>query len=466
MTEPAIAIEGVDHAFGEGPLRRQVLFDVRAEIRQGEILLLTGPSGSGKTTLLTLIGALRSAQSGSLRVLGHELRGASEESLVEVRRSIGYVFQAHNLLDALTAVQNVQLSLELHGDIPDDVREERSLAALERVGLADRAQQHPSQLSGGERQRVAIARALVGSPQILLADEPTASLDKQTGRSVVELIRHLAKERGVTVVLVTHDNRILDVADRILALEDGRISSLMKAVASDTERMLDTLTRDIRKGELIRRVEQMDERGFGQYLEEVTAETRRLLDIVELTQETAFESMLEQVLGAFSSKAREILQAERAALYLLDEERAEVWSFVTCEHGRPLEVRLPRQAGLVGQVADTGKGIVVAEVRSDPAFDAELDRRLGTETRNVLAVPIAGSEGEVFAVAEVANKRTGLAPFDERDRDRLTAMTDSMGLLLEAWWRMSCQCRSHGVGRGSSCCGSPWRHPSGPRRSS
>lgn len=457
MSEPAIAVEGLDHAFGEGALRRQVLFDVQAEIQPGEVLLLTGPSGSGKTTLLTLIGALRSAQSGSLRVLGRELRGASEDSLVEVRRRIGYIFQAHNLLDALTAHQNVRLSTELHDEMAAEERDERAAAALDRVGLGDRAHHHPSELSGGERQRVAIARALVGDPQILLADEPTASLDKETGRGVVDLIRHLAKERGVTVVLVTHDNRILDVADRILALEDGRISSLMRAVTSDTERMLDTLTRDIRKGGLIRRVEQMDERGFAAYLDEVTAETRRLLDVVELTQGTAFESMLEQVLGAFSAKTREILGAERAALYLLDEERDEVWSFVTCEHGEPLEVRLPRRAGAVGQVIETGQGVIVADVRSNPA----LDRGRGTETRSVLAVPLADSHGEVFAVAEVANKSAGLPPFDEVDRDRLTAMTASIGVLLETWWRMSCQCRSHGVGRGSSCCGSPWRHSSG-----
>ena len=198
-------------------------------------------------------------------------------------------------------------------------------------------------------------------------------------------------------------------------------------------------------------------RGFAEYLDEVTAETRRLLDVVELTQGTAFESMLEQVLGAFSAKTREILGAERAALYLLDEERDEVWSFVTCEHGEPLEVRLPRRAGAVGQVIETGQGVIVADVRSNPA----LDRGLGTETRSVLAVPLADSHGEVFAVAEVANKSAGLPPFDEVDRDRLTAMTASIGVLLETWWRMSCQCRSHGVGRGSSCCGSPWRHSSG-----
>lgn len=233
MSEGPIVVDHLDHFYGEAELRRQVLFDVTAQIRAGEIVILTGPSGSGKTTLLTLIGALRSAQSGSLRVLGQELRDAAEPRLAEVRRRIGYVFQAHNLLEALTARQNVRMSLELEAERDDAELDRRVQDALEAVGLGDRGDEHPGRLSGGQRQRVAIARALARRPEIILADEPTASLDRETGRGVVEILQRLARQEGATVVLVTHDSRILDVADRILTLEDGRLRSLMGSVAGE-----------------------------------------------------------------------------------------------------------------------------------------------------------------------------------------------------------------------------------------
>ncbi len=226
MSQPIIAIENVSHYFGAGRLRKQILFDVTTIVEPGEVVIMTGPSGSGKTTLLTLIGALRSTQSGSLKVLGQELRGGSEHKLVELRRNIGYIFQAHNLLNSLRAWQNVQMSIELHSDIPASESRDRAEAMLEAVGLADWATQYPSELSGGQKQRVAIARALVCNPKLVLADEPTAALDKKSGRDVVEIMHNLAKKQGSAIVLVTHDNRILDLADRIIHMEDGRLSSL------------------------------------------------------------------------------------------------------------------------------------------------------------------------------------------------------------------------------------------------
>ncbi len=226
MLQPIIAIENVSHYFGTGRLRKQILFDVTTIVEPGEVVIMTGPSGSGKTTLLTLIGALRATQSGSLKVLGQELRGGSEHKLVELRRNIGYIFQAHNLLNSLRAWQNVQMSIELHPDIPASESRARAEAMLEAVGLADWATQYPSELSGGQKQRVAIARALVCNPKLVLADEPTAALDKKSGRDVVEIMHDLAKKQGSAIVLVTHDNRILDVADRIIHMEDGRLSSL------------------------------------------------------------------------------------------------------------------------------------------------------------------------------------------------------------------------------------------------
>ena len=220
-----VRIQNLAHFFGEGKLRKQILFDIDLTLNSGEVIILKGPSGSGKTTLLTLMGGLRSPQLGSLQVFGSELVGAKKNRLVQTRKNIGYIFQSHNLLASLTAKQNVQMSLELHDEIATSEVEPRAIAALEAVGLKEHIDYHPQSLSGGQKQRVAIARALVSHPKMVLADEPTAALDGKTGRDVVELMQQLAKEQGCTILIVTHDNRILDVADRIVELEDGRITN-------------------------------------------------------------------------------------------------------------------------------------------------------------------------------------------------------------------------------------------------
>ncbi|HYX12805.1 MAG TPA: DevA family ABC transporter ATP-binding protein, partial [Nostoc sp.] len=194
-------------------------------ITAGEIVIMTGPSGSGKTTLLTLMGGLRSAQEGSLKILGEEIRGAKKLQLTKLRRQIGYIFQAHNLMTFLTARENVRMSLELHDDFLNQDINAKAIAILETVGLADRVDYYPEKLSGGQKQRVAIARALVSHPKIVLADEPTAALDKKSGRDVVEIMQKLAKEQECTILLVTHDNRILDIADRIIYMEDGQLKT-------------------------------------------------------------------------------------------------------------------------------------------------------------------------------------------------------------------------------------------------
>jgi putative ABC transport system ATP-binding protein len=230
LTNPVIEIQNLDHYFGHGSLRKQVLFDVSLEINAGEIIIMTGPSGSGKTTLLTLSGGLRSAQSGSLKILGQELCGASATQLTQARRRHGYIFQAHNLHGSLTAIQNVRMGLELHSELSVEEMLAKSQAMLEEVGLGERVNYYPDDLSGGQKQRVAIARALVSAPKIVLADEPTAALDKKSGRDVVELMQKLAKEQGCTILMVTHDNRILDIADRIVYLEDGRLADSAKSM--------------------------------------------------------------------------------------------------------------------------------------------------------------------------------------------------------------------------------------------
>ena len=219
-----VTINHLNHAFGKGELRKPVLFDVDLQINAGEIVIMTGPSGSGKTTLLTLIGGLRSVQSGSVKILGQELDGASKAELVKVRNQIGFIFQSHNLLSCLTVEQNVRMSLRLHQDIDFEQRSQMTTHILEEVGLGDRLNFYPDSLSGGQQQRVAIARALVSQPQLVLADEPTAALDSKSGRNIVEIMQKLAKEQGCTILLVTHDNRILDIADRIVHMEDGRLA--------------------------------------------------------------------------------------------------------------------------------------------------------------------------------------------------------------------------------------------------
>lgn len=223
--QSVVSIRNLNYYYGKGSLRKQILFDINLEIQPGEIVLMTGPSGSGKTTLLTLMGGLRSPQEGSLKILGQELAGASKNQLVKVRRNIGYIFQAHNLLNCLTARQNVQMSLELHPKYSHKETVAKAAAMLEAVGLGQRVNYYPDSLSGGQKQRVAIARALVSHPKLVLADEPTAALDSKSGRDVVELMQRLAKEQGCTILMVTHDNRILDIADRIVHMEDGYLKS-------------------------------------------------------------------------------------------------------------------------------------------------------------------------------------------------------------------------------------------------
>lgn len=221
QVEPSIQIRNLNFHYGEGDLFKQVLFDINLEIYPGQIVILTGPSGSGKTTLLTLIGALRTIQDGSLQILGQELKGLAPKKLVQIRKNIGFIFQAHNLFYSLTARQNVMMSTDLYPNSGSVTPKNKAADILAQLGLADRVDYKPHALSGGQKQRVAIARALVSHPKLVLADEPTAALDSKSGRDVVELMQGLAKEQGCTILMVTHDNRILDVADRIVQMEDG-----------------------------------------------------------------------------------------------------------------------------------------------------------------------------------------------------------------------------------------------------
>lgn len=237
-SDPVISLRHVNHWFGSGDSRKHALRDISLDIHAGEIVICTGPSGSGKTTLLTMLGGLRSCQDGSLRILGQELNGASKEELAKLRLNVGFIFQAHNLMMFLNARRNVRLSLELHDRYLNENLDQLAAEMLERVGLGDRVDYFPANLSGGQRQRVAIARALVSRPRIVLGDEPTAALDKDSGRTVVELMKELADREGTTIIMVTHDNKILDVADRIIIVEDGALAG-PEAEAEFVRRMRD-----------------------------------------------------------------------------------------------------------------------------------------------------------------------------------------------------------------------------------
>jgi len=221
---PVVEVKGVNFSFGQGEGRKQVLYDNHLSLYAGEIIIMTGPSGSGKTTLLTLIGTLRGLQEGSLKVFGNELAGLGASEQEKIRRNIGFIFQAHNLLDSLTAYQNVKLVTELIDYSPGE-SDRLTSNILTKLGMKERMRYKPQSLSGGQRQRVAIGRALVNRPRLILADEPTAALDKETGRQVVDLLRDLAENEGCTIMIVTHDNRILDVADRIVTMVDGYVAS-------------------------------------------------------------------------------------------------------------------------------------------------------------------------------------------------------------------------------------------------
>lgn len=223
MIQPIVEIKNLDFSFGKGELQKKIINGVNFQIMPGEIVILSGPSGSGKTTLLTLISGLRTMQSGSIKLFGEELLGAEKELLISLRRRIGFIFQAHNLMAFLTARQNVEVVFSLHPEMGPKEVGERSAEVLTKLGLGDRMDYYPEKLSGGQRQRVAIARALAAGPELVLADEPTSALDSQSGRTVVTLLEEMARESNIPILMVTHDNRILDTADRVVEMEDGRI---------------------------------------------------------------------------------------------------------------------------------------------------------------------------------------------------------------------------------------------------
>ena len=219
----AVIARHIDMAFGQNGLSTQVLFDVNLEVAQGELTMLVGPSGCGKTTLLSILSGTLRPTAGDVEVMGNVItRMKDADKVILRRRRIGFIFQQYNLLPALTAAENAAMALVADG-MPLKAAADRARVVLETLGMGPHADKLPRQLSGGQQQRVAIARAIVHEPDLVVCDEPTAALDAETGRQVMELLKAAAGGPGRAVLVVTHDNRIYRYADRIVAMEDGRI---------------------------------------------------------------------------------------------------------------------------------------------------------------------------------------------------------------------------------------------------
>jgi putative ABC transport system ATP-binding protein len=429
--EPVISIRDLDHFFGSSGLRRQVLHRVSLDIMPGETVILTGPSGSGKTTLLTLCGALRSIQSGSVRILGQELHDGRKSTLERVREEVGVIFQAHNLLNALTAQQNVALSLGLDTRLTRPQRNEQAAEMLRSVGLGAHMQLYPEHLSGGQKQRVAVARALVRNPRIVLADEPTASLDRKSGREVIDLLYRLARDRGCSVLLVTHDTRILDIADRIVTLDDGHLVSFSSAMAANVGNVLQAFTHLQRSGSLVEHVNSLSTKQFMEMLERLTGEFRQYVQLFQIGNREAVEELFDSVLEATTLKMVNVMRADRGTLYFVDKPAALLRSRIaTGSDGKLISLEIGIRNSIAGRVVLTGQALNIPDAYRSEYFNPDIDRATGYVTRNILCMPLAKPNGEVFAVAQLINKKDANC-FTRDDEEQFQLFAEPFGVILE-----------------------------------
>lgn len=385
---PIISLRGVSHFYGAGALRKQVLHEISADIRAGDVVVITGPSGSGKTTLLTLAGALRSVQQGSLQVLGEELYDAKPDTMLRIRGGIGYIFQSYNLLQSLTACQNVQMSLGPR-PLSSPQSKQSALALLRAVGLEGYEHRYPRQLSSGQAGRVAIARALVRQPRIVLADEPTAALDRRSGHEVVEILRSLARKQGCAILIVTHDNRILDVADRVMHLEDGRLTSSEAAPSRDAVHLLRALKVMPDTHHLVAVFRRLSEADFLDLLGRISAESEQFLNVLEMGDRGATKVLFRALMEAVLSRVMEYLEAESATVMVPD----------GSQNAMRTRLALGAQA-----VANKNADTLLLQLR---------DRR-----------------ERLAGLVQFGNKKTGV-PFGPQDERTLRDFARPLGLLLE-----------------------------------
>jgi len=421
-----ISVEGLCHSFGKGALCKQILFDITTEIQQGEIIIVTGPSGSGKTTLLTIVSALRSVQQGSVKVLGHELNGAKPSLLESVRRDIGFIFQQHNLLNALTAVQNVEQGLGVSNRYKGSNLQKRAEEFLEIVGLGERLHHKPEQLSGGQRQRVAIARALASDPPMLMADEPTASLDKQSGREVVDRMKVMAKEHGTTILLVTHDNRILDIADRIVYLEDGRLSTFTDAVIDNSQKMMRVMhdaPAHTATGQL------PADSDFQYMLVDISLQAQRLLALEGRVNEVAYQSIVSDGIKGFSQRLADNLEADSTLLLLADETRELLTPYPSFEGLPGSPAQISSGTGIAGETLARGKPIRLDDVSGSPLFDATTDGQLAAGVNSLISIPVFDGDHEAFGVFQL--HRRGKEVFSADAEEKAARFVDTLSVLLE-----------------------------------
>lgn len=435
--DAVICIRNLNYYFGRGDIRKQILFDINLDLYKGQTVVLTGPSGSGKTTLLTLMGALRSAREGSLKVLDRELVGLSELELVEVRRNIGFIFQAHNLFNSLTAVQNVELAVEL-GDRRKrgnrkykQKKREIAVEILTKLGLGHRVDYKPNALSGGQKQRVSVARALVNQPSLILADEPTAALDRSSSLEVLSMMQNLVKERGGTLLLVTHDSRVLELADTVISLDDGRLSQakgeLLRSISSLVSSILEMDTSEIDKTVRPLSLEQ-----FSKFLDKLNNEFSQLLNTMNLLESHSLGGKLELIIQTLSVKIAQILNAQQVTFFVVDRENQKLWSKnARGKGGELISIEIPIDAGIAGSVATTKESVNIPDPYNDPRFNPQIDRDTGFLTRNLICLPMLNEQNEVFAVVQVLNKK-GELPFDREDEERFFDLTQSLGLVLQS----------------------------------
>lgn len=425
-----VEIKDLNHYYGKRNLRQQVLHNINLSISVGEIVILTGPSGSGKTTLLTLIAGLRSVQEGSLHILEQDFSNATDRDRLQLRHQLGYIFQHHNLVPFFTARQNVEMSLRVNRSLSEKRLRKRAEAMLEAVGLQPQINQYPNQLSGGQKQRVAIARALVNQPKILLADEPTASLDKSSGRDVAELMQQLTKQQGCTIILVTHDNRILDIADRIISLEDGRLSKAKGDILLNTNNWISSISQmDNRQVRDL--INPLSIEQFITLLSNINQEFEQIIGTINLLEQQSVKQKISLVMQAISLKISQLLNAEKVTFFVVDREGGRLWSQnAQGDSGELINIEIPINVGIAGYVAATGETLNISNPYHDSRFNPQVDKDTGFRTKNILCVPILNSSSDIFSVIQVLNK-LGDEAFNREDETKLYEVAQFLGSVLE-----------------------------------